>query len=436
MILGKGTASAVPLGLTKTRALAPESEVVPGFDVRVLSQRLRAVQLKNSNQSALRWTAAVFAMLLLAMPASAAHKSATWADAQFAAAEQMQEALEGQPLETRTRRDYERVIDAYRRIYLGAPTSGRADPSVVAAAQMTEEMGRRFNDPDLLRSAIQQYEFLRREYPGSKFRFDALFRIGEIYKDDLHDKARADATFEEFLRRYPRNQFAEAARLALAAPAQQPASLKSKDAIKPADKEVKESKPTSDADNDTADDKPAKDADAATQADNEKPSRVLGIRHWSTPDYSRVAIDLEQDVKFESQRIDNPDRIFFDLLNTKLDPKLAKTFDVSDGLLKDVRMAQFKAGRTRVVLDLDELSEFNASLLSNPPRLVIDIRNKNSPTTCVPRKIRSSRQRQRPPTQQTMRLPQAGPIWIRLPRSRNPRRRREPQCRNRRAATP
>jgi N-acetylmuramoyl-L-alanine amidase len=333
--------------------------------------------LKNSNQSALRWTAAVFAMLLLAMPASAAHKSATWADAQFAGAEQMQEALEGQPLEIRTRRDYERVVDAYRRIYLGAPTSGRADPSVVAAAQMTEEMGRRFNDPELLRSAIQQYEFLRREYPGSKFRFDALFRIGEIYKDDLHDKARADATFEEFLRRYPRNQFAEAARLALAAPAQKPASLNSKDAIKPADKEVKESKPVSDADNAAADDQPAKDADAPTQADNEKPSRVIGIRHWSTPAYTRVAIDLEQGVKFESQRIDNPDRIFFDLLNTKLDPKLSKTYDVSDGLLKDVRMAQFKAGRTRIVLDLDEASEFDASLLSNPPRLVIDIHNKS-----------------------------------------------------------
>ena len=163
----------------------------------------------------------------------------------------MQEALEARPLESRTRHDYERVINAYRRVYLEAPTSGRADPSVVAAAQMTEEMGRRFNDPDILRYAIQQYEFLRREYPGSKFRFDALFRIGEIYKDDLHDKTKADATFEEFLHRYPRNQFADAARQALAEPAQPQASLKSKDAIKTANKDAKESKPSSDSDNAT-----------------------------------------------------------------------------------------------------------------------------------------------------------------------------------------
>src|SRR5271155_2439108 len=346
------------------------------------AKRLRAVQLKTLQiQRALRWSAAVFALLLPAMAYARVHKSATWADSQFAAVQEMQNTLEGRPLEDRTRHDYERVISAYRRVYLEAPSSGRADPSVVAAAQMTEEMGRRFSDPDILRSAIQQYEFLRREYPGSKFRFDALFRIGEIYKDDLHDKTRADATFEEFLHRYPRNQFAEAARLALAEPARRP-SVKSNAAIKMA----KESKPTSasgndkDADDDSSQDNFSKDnslkeTDLPAEAASGKPSRVLGIRHWSTPDYTRVAIDLEQGVKYQSQRIDNPDRVFFDLLNTKLDPKLAKTFDVSDGLLKDIRMAQYAAGRTRVVLDLDELSEFQASLLSNPARLIIDIRN-------------------------------------------------------------
>jgi N-acetylmuramoyl-L-alanine amidase len=328
-------------------------------------------------QRALRWSVAVFALLLPAMVHARVHKSGSWADSQFAAAEQMQEALEGRPLEERARRDYERVINAYRRVYLEAPSSGRADPSVVAAAQMTEEMGRRFSDPDILRSAIQQYEFLRREYPGSKFRFDALFRIGEIYKDDLRDKNRADATFEEFLHRYPRNQFAEAARLALAEPAQQPASLKSKATLKAA----KESKPSSvstdakGADNIVSQNSSIKETDLPAEAENGKPARVLGIRHWSTPEYTRVAIDLEQGVKYQSQQIDNPDRVFFDLLNTKLDPKLAKTFDVSDGLLKDIRMAQFTAGRARVVLDLDELSQFEASLLSNPPRLIIDIRN-------------------------------------------------------------
>src|SRR5215467_7037091 len=129
---------------------------------------------------------AVFLLPAIAVQARV-HKSRSWAESQFDVAEHLQETLEGRPAADRTRRDYERVISAYRRVYLGAPSSPKADPSVVAAAQMTEEMGRRFSDPDVLRSAIQQYEYLRREYPGSKFRFEALFRIGEIYKDDLHD---------------------------------------------------------------------------------------------------------------------------------------------------------------------------------------------------------------------------------------------------------
>ena len=78
------------------------------------------------------------------------------------------------------------------------------------------EMGRQFDDNKILRRAIEQYRFLRKEYPGSKYRFDALFTIGEIYKDDLEDPEEALATFQEFLHRYPRNRLAEQAKAAVA----------------------------------------------------------------------------------------------------------------------------------------------------------------------------------------------------------------------------
>jgi N-acetylmuramoyl-L-alanine amidase len=62
-------------------------------------------------------------------------------------------------------------------------------------------------------------------------------------------------------------------------------------------------------------------------------------------------------------------------VNTKLDRKLAgKSFEVNDSLLKSVRVAQFKAGQSRIVLDLEGNSAFTASLLANPPRLMIEIR--------------------------------------------------------------
>src|SRR5581483_6534095 len=162
-----------------------------------------------------RLGAAALLLFIAVLPAAARHRSDAWARTQFANAERMREALNGRPAEERTRREYERVMNAYRRVYFGAPTATKADPSVVASAELMVEMGRRFNDDDVLRSAIAQYNLLRREYPGSKYRFAALFTIAEVYKDDLHDSRSAREAFEEFLRRYPRHHLASEARTGL-----------------------------------------------------------------------------------------------------------------------------------------------------------------------------------------------------------------------------
>ena len=316
--------------------------------------------------------AAPVAVLLLLLPAYARpHRPEAWARSQFAAAQRSYQSLEARPAQQLTRSDYERVINAYRLVYLEAPASTRADPSVVAVAQLKEEMGRRFEDHDILRSAIEQYEFLRRQYPGSKARFGALFRIGEIYRDDLHEQTRADATFRDFLQHYPRNQFAEQARKALEEPVEK-ASQKTV-MKKPAPPQPKEA---DDADDDKSGaDDAGKDTEAV-EAQAGKSVRVTGIRHWSTPTYSRIAVDLDGGVKFESQRIDGPDRIFFDLLDTRLDPQLlVKSFDVDDSFLKKIRISQFQPGRTRVVLEVNQVSDFHAYLKSDPPRLVIEVRH-------------------------------------------------------------
>ncbi len=318
----------------------------------------------------LRIWAAPVAVLLLLLPAYArVYKSEAWARTQFAMAQRLHQSLEARPAQQLTRADYERVISAYRLVYFEAPSSTRADPSVVAVAQLKEEMGRRFEDDDILRAAIEQYQFLRRQYPGSKARFGALFRVGEIYKDDLHDKPRADAVFREFLQHYPRNQFAEQARKELAEPVEN-ATLKTvlkKPAATPQPKEAQ------DADDDPAADNHDKNGGTG-DSQTGKPVLVTGIRHWSSQDYSRIAVDLDGGIKFESQRIDGPDRIFFDLLNTQLDPQVvAKNIDIDDRFLKKIRISQFRPGRTRVVLEVNDVSDFQASLRSDPPRLVIDV---------------------------------------------------------------
>jgi N-acetylmuramoyl-L-alanine amidase len=298
------------------------------------------------------------ALLLALLPAVSAaarvHHNDAWARQQFAKAERAREALNGRPVSERTRREYQRAIDSYRRVYFGSPASSKADPSVVATAELMVEMGRRFDDNKILRGAVEQYRFLRKEYPGSKYRFDALFTIGEIYKDDLNDPEEARTTFENFLHRYPRNRLADDARAA----------------VKEIDAEADEMERTAE--------KAASDSAKAVTPRRSALPRVTGVRHWSTPDYTRVAIDVEQEVTFDSQRISHPDRIFFDLRATKLASTLVgKTFDVDDGFLKKIRVAEFQPGRTRIVLEVDDLASYDAFLLPDPYRLIIDVHGKD-----------------------------------------------------------
>jgi N-acetylmuramoyl-L-alanine amidase len=344
----------------------------------------------TSSQRGKRWGALLLLMALSGVPVHArTHHSDAWSRDRFASAERMREALNGRPPGERTRHDYQRVINAYRSVYYGAPASIKADPSVVAVAETLVEMGRRFDDDKILNEAIAQYKFLRREYPGSRYRCDALFTIGEIYKDDLNDSEQARTIFEEFLHRYPQNRLAEDAQRAVvdldreADRERKAAAQKQKKAGKQiAAKNKSDSSAGTDLDS-GKDSKTDPTTGAAAQESSESRSggtaRVTGIRHWSTPDYTRVAIDLESEIKFGSQRIAHPDRIFFDLRGTKLASTLVgKSFDVDDGFLKKIRVAQFQPGRTRVVLEVDNLSDYEAFLLPDPYRLIIDIHGKNN----------------------------------------------------------
>ena len=334
-----------------------------------------------------------------------AHHSESWAREHYAAADRMREALNGRPPAERTRRDYQRVINAYRNVYYGAPTSTKADPSVVAVAETLVEMGRRFEDDKILKEAIAQYKFLRKEYPGSKYRCDALFTIGEIYKDDLDDPQQAHAVFDEFLLRYPHNRLVPDAQQAIAEIGRDADEAKKTETKKKPGKEVAEKLPekqkTSDpSSEENADAKADTTTAGLTEHSSSHTPRVTAIRHWSTPDYTRVAIDVESDIKFRSSRISHPDRIFFDLKDTRLASTLVgKSFDVDDGFLKKIRVAQFEPGRTRVVLEVDDLSDYNAFLLPNPYRLIIDIHGKNKTAHNKSPKVKESQAKENDDTE-------------------------------------
>ena len=343
------------------------------------------------NRSRTRTGAALLCVLLTAGYVQArVHRSQSWADTQFDKAESQRETLEARADASRTRREYETVIASYRLVVLEAPTSSKADGSAFAVAELTAEMGRRFKDDRALNSALREYKFLRREYPGSRHRVAALLAIGKIYTTDLGDNADGREALEELLRRYPHGPSADEARAVLASssgPGSAPSSSssllsKTNEAAKAsAEPDSAREQVQSSPDGDDA---PSTASAATNDASSGEPARVTAVRHWSAPDYTRVTVELDQyqTVQFNAQRIDNPDRIFFDLKNTRLSSELiGRSFDVDDGLVKKVRVAQYKPGRARIVIETADRSSYNASLLMNPPRLVIDVRSGDAAST-------------------------------------------------------
>jgi N-acetylmuramoyl-L-alanine amidase len=371
----------------------------------------------------MRWAsrlAAGLVILVSAFPAAATSLAENKQRAlkQFEEAEQLREALNARPPEERSKRDYQRVTDAYRAVYYGAPGSVRADSAVEAVAELLAQSGRQFHEAKTLQAAVGQYEFLRREYPGSKYRVDALFAIGLIYKNDLHDRGQAKATFEDFLKHYPHSHLGEEARAALteieagsgkAAPVQAAAPAAKTPAVKiatssavptestkpaaaapAADPAIHGAAPAAAAKSapkaveasheEAKDSKPAATTSPAATSEAE-PARppgsepvLTGVRYWTTPDSTRVVIDLDAEVAFQTGRVPNPDRIFFDLHNTKVArAMLDKSFEVADGFLQKIRVGQYQKDTARVVLEVGDISDYSAFLLPNPSRLIIDV---------------------------------------------------------------
>jgi len=117
----------------------------------------------------------------------------------------------------------------------------------------------------------------------------------------------------------------------------------------------------------------------ATAQELSKFPRVTGIRHWSSADASTVVLDLEDQVQYEAHRLAGPDRIYFDLHDTRLTPELAgKPIDVGDTLLSRIRVAQPVSGMTRIVLETKPNTNFSVSLESNPYRLLVEVRKVGS----------------------------------------------------------
>jgi N-acetylmuramoyl-L-alanine amidase len=290
---------------------------------------------------------------------------------QFERAEKERQALEAHPEKDRSLKDYTSVLDAYRRVYLITPRAADVPAALNQVAELYRTMGDLFNEK-YYRLAVNSYQFLLREYPASHYREDAMLAIGKIEQDDLHDPVRAKASYEEFLAAHPHSPHAQEVRAILdqlrgdSAEARLAPKISGSRERSPAKTAVME---RTAAVTDTK-----QEGSVDSHATGSSRPQVTRIRTWNADTYTRIVIDVGAQVKYQAARISNPDRIYFDVENAKIDPELLhKAVDVQGGFLKSVRVGQNQLDVVRVVLEVDHVKDYSVSLLPDPYRLVVDV---------------------------------------------------------------
>jgi N-acetylmuramoyl-L-alanine amidase len=250
------------------------------------------------------------------------------------------------------RHNWEECMSIYEKIYFQYPESEQAPWALYREARMfTKLYGYSGRDRDL-DQGIEHFRKLTEEYPDHRLADDAQYRIGEIHYEILKDYSQA---YVEFLRvgiRYPSGDMRPQAKDML----EKVSALLNRQNI----------------------------GEEAKGSSSSGLTSVKDIRHWSTPTYTRVVIDLEGPVDYSADLLEKdpehrePRRLCVDLEKARVSSDIESPVTIEDGLLQRARAGQFAPDKVRVVLDLNSIDNHNVFALHDPFRIVVDVRGAES----------------------------------------------------------
>jgi N-acetylmuramoyl-L-alanine amidase len=273
--------------------------------------------------------------------ANAAGRAAVRPDqALYHEAQAAEARLRASPRRSAKRAEWEAVVLGYRKVVARYPRSGYCDNALLAAGNLYREMAGRFRSPRYREDALAAYRTLVAEYPSSSLGDDALWAAVELARES-GDRRKLAESARAYLDAYPEGERAPRVKKLL------------------------------------------REREPATPLPSPPPhglARVFDLRSWSGELSTRVVIDLERKVELQSDVARDPDRLWIDLVGTRLHPNLARrVFPVGDGLLEQVRIAQNRDDVVRVVLDFKDVWEHQVFYLDDPPRLVVDVQGHGRP---------------------------------------------------------
>ncbi|MBA3638172.1 MAG: N-acetylmuramoyl-L-alanine amidase [Acidobacteria bacterium] len=124
----------------------------------------------------------------------------------------------------------------------------------------------------------------------------------------------------------------------------------------------------------TAADLPAPPAAPTSTSGSTTPILIRDVKRTDLPDGVRITLEMDGEATFRAERVENPERVFFDVKNATAVSALAdRTVKFSGDLAREVRFGRHP-GATRVVVDLRGAESYSVFTLYEPFRVVVDVK--------------------------------------------------------------
>jgi N-acetylmuramoyl-L-alanine amidase len=221
-----------------------------------------------------------------------------------------------------------------------------------------------------LNRVVTSYEILVRRFPTSGYADNALWQAANLadaaYQKFLkeEDRQRALRFYEWLAKEYPTSNLVAKATRQIAA--------------------LTQARPAGPATESTA---PPSIAGITVPAGPAPSGRatLTSIQRAVLPDSVRITLELDREVAYREERLEDPARVFFDLKAVQAAPGLAdKVFSYSDDIVQQVKVGRHPGSTVRVVLDLESVRDYTVYTLYGPFRLVIECERAKTTTATPP----------------------------------------------------
>ena len=263
-----------------------------------------------------------------------------------------------------------RCIQAYEKYYQKYPRGRQADEALYATARLYKGLYGYSRKSSDLNESISRFRKVVKNFSKSRFADDAQYQLGEIYRGYRQDLDRAYVEYFKVVMNFPQGD------------------------MKPrAEKRLSELEAKMGKGKAPPDLPGLPDTGTAFKGGL---ARVTDIRHWSAQDYTRIVIDVNEQVQYSSHllrrdpSLGKPPRLYIDLQNSTLDSSFAGGIPIGDGLLRKVRAGQYKPKVVRVVLDIESIEDHKIFSLDDPFRIVIDVTGESRRGLPLPGKDKAS----------------------------------------------